>query len=665
MKKHFNWSLVWITGKLHQNLIGAVLFLVRLLHKFRGQRYRYPVGWRSCLEMVKLLSLALCCLLCAIALPSCLWASVSSPATANVVFPADANMVNVRDYGAKGDGTTDDTTAIRQAVQENLTKHRTLFFPAGTYSVSDAIEWKGKDDVFGAFLTWQGEGTNKTIIKLKDNSSGFNDPSQPKPIARPGSLGTSGNGAGNRAHNNYIFDMTFDTGKGNPGAIGVDFNASNTGAIENVVIISGDGKGAVGLDLTREVGPCLIKNVTVRGFDIGIRVASALYSITLENIRLENQNVVGIQNKDNVLAIRKLTSINSVPALSNGGDWPGPIVLIDSELTGGSSQAVAIDNTSHILVRNVSVEGYKAAIKNGDKLVRDPKVEEFISAPPTSLFDSPQKTLNLPIEETPEFNDPNLNNWANVEAYGAKRDDDQDDSEGIQKAIDSGKTTVYFPWGYYNLNKPVTVRGNVRRIVGFFSFLRPAKVLLRFENNDHPVILERFNFEGGAIEHAASQPVVVRHSSPLFLTSSQTAIWFLEDVVTARLNISKGQKVYARQLNCESPPPEPLVKNEGGFVWLLGYKTEFGNTVAATLDGGKTEILGGLFYPAQGVNDPKIPVLLNQNSSVSAVYREIAFGSTYTIQVEETRKGETKTLRREALSGGKMLPMSLYVGYEP
>ena len=636
---------------------------VKRRHK-QDQGHKYPAGVRSRIAATKIFFLALCGLLCIIGLPSCLSVSVGgSPAAQDLVYPPDANMVNVRDYGARGDGTTDDTTAIGRAVQENLTKHRTLFFPAGTYLVSDTIEWKGKDGTFGAFLTWQGEGTDNTIIKLKDKSPGFGNLNEPRPITRPGSLGTSGTGAGNRAHNNYIFDMTFDTGKSNPSAIGVDFNASNTGAMENVVIVSGDGKGAVGLDLTREVGPCLIKNVTIKGFDIGIRVSSTLYSITLENIRLENQNVVGIKNKDNVLAIRKLTSINSVPAVSNGGDWPGPVVLIDSELRGGSPQAVAIENSSHILVRNVSVEGYKAAIKSGDNVVVGPKVNEFVSSPPTSLFNSPQKTLNLSIEETPEFFDKDLKNWANVEAYGAKRDDDLDDSDGIQKAIDSGKTTIYFPWGYYNLNKPVIVRGNVRRMIGFQSFLRPAKVLLRFENKEHPVTLERFNFEGGALEHAASQPVVVRHSSPLFLTTSNTGTWFIEDVVTARLNIGKGQKVYARQLNCESPLPEPLLKNNGGLVWVLGYKTEFGNTVAATTNGGKTEILGGLFYPAQGVNDPNIPLLLNVDSSVSAVYREIAFGSTYEIQVKETRKGKTKTLQRE--SGDNMFPMPLYVGYKP
>ncbi|NEO64081.1 MAG: hypothetical protein F6J98_28150, partial [Moorea sp. SIO4G2] len=52
---------------------------------------------------------------------------VSSSVATNPLYPLDANMVNVRDYGAKGDGITDDTVAIRLAVQDNLTKHYTLF----------------------------------------------------------------------------------------------------------------------------------------------------------------------------------------------------------------------------------------------------------------------------------------------------------------------------------------------------------------------------------------------------------------------------------------------------------------------------------------------------------------------------------------------------------
>ncbi|MGB5710689.1 MAG: glycosyl hydrolase family 28-related protein, partial [Waterburya sp.] len=554
-------------------------------------------------SIIKFILIALFATLLALGLSSCFLAGGNSYDTKTIASPQDANLINIKQYGAVGDGVTDDTEAIRQAVKDNLNQHKTLFFPAGTYLISDIIEWKLDNGIFYAFLTWQGEGIGKTIIKLKDNTIGYNDPESPKPITRPGSSDFGGTGGGNQAMNNYIFDMTFDTGKGNPGAIGVDFTASNAGAMENVEIISEDGQGFAGLELTREVGPCLIKNVTIKGFDVGILGGAALIHVTLEDIHLENQNVVGIENTNLVMSIRHLTSNNSVPAFKNIGDWKGPVVLIDSELRGGSSQVAAIKNLSNIVVRNVKTEGYKTAIQHNNKFVPGSYVEEFVSEKPLSLFESPPKTLNIPIEETPVFVDNDLKNWANVETYGAKSDDDLDDSEGIQKAINSGKNTIYFPQGIYKIDRPITVKGNVQRLIGFNSQLESQLdsniVMFRFNNDKYPVVFERFNFfKDGILENAASQPVVIRHTiGPTFLTTSDSGTWFIEDVATSRFSLNQNQKIYARQLNLESPPPEPLLKNDGGLAWILGYKTEYGNTVSATLNGCMTEILGGLFYP--------------------------------------------------------------------
>jgi hypothetical protein len=69
-----------------------------------------------------------------------------------VSAPLQTGVVNVRDFGAKGDGKTDDTAAIRAAVEE-MKRHLIgvrathaihngypeLFFPTGAYRVSDAI----------------------------------------------------------------------------------------------------------------------------------------------------------------------------------------------------------------------------------------------------------------------------------------------------------------------------------------------------------------------------------------------------------------------------------------------------------------------------------------------------------------------------------------------
>lgn len=46
-----------------------------------------------------------------------------------------ADVVNVRDFGAKGDGVTDDTEAIQAAVTSN----KSIFFPAGRYRCTESI----------------------------------------------------------------------------------------------------------------------------------------------------------------------------------------------------------------------------------------------------------------------------------------------------------------------------------------------------------------------------------------------------------------------------------------------------------------------------------------------------------------------------------------------
>ncbi len=62
-------------------------------------------------------------------------------ATPDFVYPPDSNLFNVKNYGAKGDGVTDDTAAIQRAVQDAIAHRNTVYLPAGTYLVSDTIWW--------------------------------------------------------------------------------------------------------------------------------------------------------------------------------------------------------------------------------------------------------------------------------------------------------------------------------------------------------------------------------------------------------------------------------------------------------------------------------------------------------------------------------------------
>lgn len=76
-----------------------------------------------------------------------------------------AEHINVKDHGATGDGTTDDTTAIQAAITAaNATTHKRLYFPAGTYKYTAQLLWHD-----GA--VWFGDGPEKSVLKL-DSTAG-------------------------------------------------------------------------------------------------------------------------------------------------------------------------------------------------------------------------------------------------------------------------------------------------------------------------------------------------------------------------------------------------------------------------------------------------------------------------------------------------------------
>ena len=78
------------------------------------------------------------------------------------------DFVSVRDFGATGDGVTDDTAAINRALYELycreivVTSRKTLHFPAGTYKISGVIK-------VPPYATLIGEGPFSTIIQQTGN----------------------------------------------------------------------------------------------------------------------------------------------------------------------------------------------------------------------------------------------------------------------------------------------------------------------------------------------------------------------------------------------------------------------------------------------------------------------------------------------------------------
>lgn len=90
--------------------------------------------------------------------------TASDPIVRTVQTKLD-DFASVRDFGATGDGITDDTAAINRALfqlfcrETNSQIRRSLFFPAGTYKISESL-------LIPTYAKLVGEGADSTTIQL-------------------------------------------------------------------------------------------------------------------------------------------------------------------------------------------------------------------------------------------------------------------------------------------------------------------------------------------------------------------------------------------------------------------------------------------------------------------------------------------------------------------
>ena len=185
---------------------------------------------------------------------------------------------NVRDYGAVGDGTTDDTNAIKSAVAA-AGENNVVYFPRGRYRITDTVTMSPDS-------TWLGTGIDDK-------------------------------GTANRAGStNHIF-----------ADIGADVNAIVTQyntRIENLAVYGRETGVGTGIRMSGQIST---RNVSVRGFDIGVALFSMFYG-DIQTLRTMHNNVgvkvinTGTHNTTFTQCRINATKADGTPGV---GVWGNPV----------------------------------------------------------------------------------------------------------------------------------------------------------------------------------------------------------------------------------------------------------------------------------------------------------------------------------------------------
>jgi len=580
----------------------------------------------------------------------------------NLKRPPEAGM-----HAAKGDGVADDTAAFLDAwdlLKREYKKHGPwgpdnsfyVYLPDGTYKVSDTLIYRGA--TVGASPKWDGtfdinhvhfvgQSRAGTVIKLADHCAGYQDIARPKIVLAFQHPDTVFN---NVPGSNWLRNLSIDTGRGNPGAVGLFFQGANNTDLRNVTIKSGDGAGRYGIWFKQGSVQGYYADVTVEGFDDGIfDSVNPEGDVVFEFLTLRDQKEAGILLTGGGMSLRRLRSVQprpSVPALKIDGAGPQAVVL-DSELKGAGAAGPAIEMTRAseqcLFARGLAVTGYAPAVRKAGKVAADGDligpgpgrwVGEYVSYPVKTLTsEQAARSLPLPVADTPHFA------WYDPKTQWAVADD----YSNVQAALDSGRPVVCFKKRHYTLTGDVFVPASVHVVNGLaasvgggaFVIAQPSALPILFEDSNMPI---RVTAKRDVVQRCASGGI----SNPKGLPVT----FYLENVnddTTGDDFCRAGARVFARQIDIEYGGGNQIVSN-GGALWVFGFKTENMKGAPFTVkNGGALEILGGYCNQTnRPPPDQQKPILLNDGGRVSATLFT-NLGGPFVKAIVETRGGAAVT----------------------
>ncbi|KAB5566596.1 pectate lyase superfamily protein-domain-containing protein [Coniochaeta sp. 2T2.1] len=429
---------------------------------------------------------------------------------------------NVKDYGAKGDGRTDDTAAINAAIMDGnrclqgcastTTTPAVVYFPAGTYSISGSI--------LQAYYTQLiGDASNPPTLKATANFAGFGL------IDGNHYFTDKLNWAAVNVFFRQVRNFVIDTTAIPPAtpATGMHWPTAQTTSLQNIKFVMPTDPSVVHVGLFIEEGSAgLVNDLTFIGGATGMSVGNQQY--TMRNLRFENCKTAIIQLWNwgwtySGLSINNCGVGIDMSAGGTGGEQVGSVTLLDSSITntpvgilsawapngnvpatGGSlalenlalnNVPVAIKGPSGTVLAGSGGQTTIASWGNGHRYAPNGP-QNFQGS--TNPYARPAALLSgnkYYARSKPQYENLPVSSFVSARSSGARGDGNTDDTAALQNAINSAASAgkvLYLDYGVYVVTSTITIPPGAKIVGETFSIIMSSGAFFADVNNPKPVV---------------------------------------------------------------------------------------------------------------------------------------------------------------------------------
>ncbi|KAI8631351.1 glycoside hydrolase family 55 protein [Xylariaceae sp. FL1651] len=426
---------------------------------------------------------------------------------------------NVKDYGAKGDGVTDDTAAITAAM--NAGNNRCLqgcasttktpavvYFPAGTYMISKSI-------VPPYFTQMVGDPTNRPVLKATSNFAGFGlVDGNPYYTSDLNWVSTN---VFYRQMRNFVIDTTAIA----PGtaATGIHWPTSQATSLINIEFNMPAGANSVHVGLFVESGSGgFMSDLTFNGGATGASLGNQQY--TMRNLVFNNCQTAIIQlwnwgwTYQNLQINNCVTGID-LTANNNGALNVGSAIVIDSTISNTQvgvktsyTQSTTPDTAGSLVLENVKLTSVPTAVQgaSGSLLAGGtttiaawgqghqyiPNVGRELSGSMTGNTRPSVLTGSNGYysRSKPQYETLTTASIVSARSAGAKGDGTTDDTAALQNAINSATNgkVLFIDYGLYKVTSTLKIPAGAKIVGEGYPIIMASGSFFGDINNPQPML---------------------------------------------------------------------------------------------------------------------------------------------------------------------------------